>query len=394
MYPTFRNPVDLGFDGELVEDAWLGLVRGAEREEYGGAVALVARHGQIGLYRATGWAQRVPEDQRSPMGADAIFDIASLTKVVATTPAILKLIAQEKIGLDQPVGEILPEFGKDGRKAGVTIARLLTHSSGFRDWIPVFLDDTGEAAYIDAFAATQPEWEPGTRVVYSDPNFITLGAVVQRVTGERLENYTRREIFDKLRMVDTLFSPPRAMRGRIAATERGNPYEAEKVPGREPAIGPWRTEVIRGEVHDGNAWYGFGGVAGHAGLFSSAMDLYLYGQMWLSGGSLGDARILPESMVAVATANHTSFDPDGSARGFGWRMLPAPGTPETTPESGRGLSRRAFGHTGFTGTSLYIDPEHDLVIVFLTNRVHPTVTMDFAETRAAFTAAIAAAIRE
>jgi len=394
MYPTFRNPVDLGFDGEMVEDAWLSLVLAAEREEYGGAVALVARHGQIGLYRATGWAQRVPAEHRSPMGADAIFDVASLTKVVATTPAILKLVAQENIALDQPVGEILPEFGTDGLKAGVTIERLLTHSAGFRDWVPVFLDDTGEAAYIEAFAATQPEWEPGTRVVYSDPSFITLGAVVQRVTGQKLEAYTRREVFEKLRMVDTLYSPPRAMRGRIAATEQGNAFEAAKAPGREPVGRPWRTDIIRGEVHDGNAWYGFGGVAGHAGLFSSAMDLFLYGQMWLNGGALGDTRILPESMVAVATMNHTPFDPEGSARGYGWRLLPPPGTPETTPDSGRGLSPRAFGHTGFTGTSLYIDPEHDLVLVLLTNRVHPVVTTDYLETRAAFTAAIAAAIKE
>ncbi len=394
MYPTFRNPGDLGFDGDMVENAWLGLVHGAEREEYGGAVALVARHGQIGLYRATGWAQRVPDDQRSPMGADAIFDVASLTKVVATTPCILKLIVQEKIGLDQPVGDILPEFGTEGLKARVTIERLLTHSAGFRDWIPEFLEDTGEAAYLDAFAATQPEWDPGTRVVYSDPSFITLGAVVQRVTGEKLETYARREVFDKLRMVDTFYSPPKAMRGRIAATECGNAFEAAKAPGREPVAEPWRTSVIRGEVHDGNAWYGLGGVAGHAGLFSSAMDLYLYGQMWLNGGSLGDARILPETMVAVATNNQTAFDPDGSARGYGWRLLPAPGTPETTPDSGRGLSRRAYGHTGFTGTSLYIDPEYDLVVVILTNRVHPTVTTEYLETRAVFTNAIVDAIRE
>ena len=152
--------------------------------------------------------------------------------------------------------------------------------------------------------------------------------------------------------------------------------------------------MIRGDVHDGNAWYGFGGAAGHAGLFSSAMDLYLYGQMWLNGGTLGDARILPEAMVAVATTNHTRFDAEGAARGYGWRLQPAPGTPETTPDPGRGLSERAYGHTGFTGTSLYIDPGHDLVIVLLTNRVHPTVTTDYLETRAAFTAAIANAIRE
>ncbi len=394
MNPTFRNPVDLGFDGEGVEDAWLGLVRGAERHEYGGAVALVARTGSICLYRATGWAQREPEEERSPMGADAIFDVASLTKVTATTPAILCLVADGKIGLDQPVGEILPEFGLGGLKAGVTIRRLLSHAAGFRDWIPVFLDGTGEAAYIEAFAASQPEWEPGTRVLYSDPSFITLGAIVHRVTGEPIDAYARRTVFEPLRMVDTFYRPSRSMRGRIAATERGNPFEAAKVPGREPAGQPWRTEIIRGEVHDGNAWYGLGGVAGHAGLFSSAMDLFLYGQMWLNGGALGDARILPESLVAEATTNQTLFDDPTDVRGLGWRLPPPPGSPEERSDSGRGLSQRAFGHTGFTGTSLWMDPERDLVIVILTNRVHPEVTDGYLETRAAFTAAIVGAIRD
>lgn len=394
MEPVLRNPVDLGFDGEAVEDAWIGLVQGADRHEYGGAVALVARGGQIGLYRATGWAVREPEAQQSPMGVDTIFDLASLTKVTATTPAILKLVAEGRLGLEGPVGEILPEFGTEGRKAGVTIKRLLTHSAGFRDWIPAFLDATGERAYLDAFARTQPEWEPDTRVVYSDPSFITLGAVVQRVTGETLDDFAKREVFDPLGMTDTLYTPPRSLRGRIAATETGNAFEAEKITGRKPAGGPWRDGMIRGEVHDGNAWYGFGGIAGHAGLFGTAMDLYRYGRMWLNGGELDGVRILPEPIVNEAIVNHTRYADATDVRGYGWRLLPPPGSPEPNPDSGRGMSQRAFGHTGFTGTSLWMDPEHDLVTVLLTNRVHPTVRSDYLETRARFNAAIVAAIRE
>jgi len=393
MKPVFRNPVDLGFDGEAVEDAWLALVRGGERHEYGGAVALVARGDAIGLYRATGWAVREPDDERSPMGVDTIFDLASLTKVTATTPSILQLVAEGRIGLDQPVGEILPEFGIEGRKAGVTIRRLLTHSAGFRDWIPVFLDATGERAYLEAFARTQPEWEPDTRVVYSDPSFITLGVVVQRVTGEPLDDYAKREIFDPLGMTETMYTPPRSLRGRIAATETGNAFEAEKITGRSPAGGPWRDGMIRGEVHDGNAWYGFGGIAGHAGLFGTALDLFRYGRMWLGGGELDGARILPAALVAEAIVNHTRYDDPTDVRGYGWRLLPTPGSPEPTPDSGRGMSQRAFGHTGFTGTSLWMDPEHDLVVVLLTNRVHPTVTTAYLETRARFNSAIVAAIR-
>jgi serine-type D-Ala-D-Ala carboxypeptidase len=394
MRAEFRNPVDLGFDGEAVEDAWLSLVTAAERCEFGGAVALVARHGQVALYRATGWAVREPECQRAPMGVDSIFDLASLTKVTATTPAILRLVAEERIGLDQLVGEILPEFGTDGRKAGVTIRRLMSHSAGFRDWLPVFLDETGEAAYLRAFAATQPEWDPDTRVVYSDPSFITLGAVVQRVTGESIASYARREVFLPLGMKDTMYSPPRSVWGRVVGTERGNPFEAAKVPERVPVGQPWRTEPIRGEVHDGNAWYGFDGVAGHAGLFGTAIDLFRYGQMWLNGGELDGVRVLPESLVAEATRNQTDYGEPTDGRGLGWRLLPPEGTPEgETPDSGRGLSGRAYGHTGFTGTSLYMDPERDMVTVLLTNRVHPVVTSNYLETRARFSAAIAGAAR-
>ncbi len=157
---------------------------------------------------------------------------------------------------------------------------------------------------------------------------------------------------------------------------------------------PGARSLIRGDVHDGNAWYGFGGVAGHAGLFGNAIDLFRYGQMWLNGGVLGDTRILPEDLVAEAIVNHTPFEDVTDVRGYGWRLLPPPGSPEENPDSGRGMSQRAFGHTGFTGTSLWMDPEHDLVVVLLTNRVHPTVEPEYMETRARFTAAIVDAIRE
>ncbi|MBA2469951.1 MAG: beta-lactamase family protein, partial [Chloroflexia bacterium] len=369
MLQVIRNPVDLGFDGQAIEDAWNTLVYGADRHEYGGAVALVARGGEIALYRATGWAVREPEDQRSPMGIDTIFDLASLTKVTATTPSILKLVAEGRIGLDQPVGEILPEFGVEGMKAGVTVKRLLTHSAGFRDWLPVSSKVAGEQAYIEAYAVTQPEWEPDTRVVYSDPGFITLGAVIQRVTGERLDAYAKRQIFHPLGMVDTMYTPPRSLRRRIAATESrrfppgstsararfprqrgivgglrhaavsaaarfpllkgrlaafdtGNAFEAEPRPGSRPAGGRLRDGLIRGDVHDGNAWYGFGGIAGHAGLFGAAIDLFRYGQMWLNGGELEGARILPEGLVAQAIVNHTRYDDLTDVRGYGWRLLP------------------------------------------------------------------------
>jgi CubicO group peptidase (beta-lactamase class C family) len=393
MNLKLRNPASMGLDADAIEDAWLSLVTGADRHEYGGAVALVALGDNVVLYRAAGWAVREPESQRSPMGVDAVFDLASITKVAATTPSILRLVASGQIGLDQPVGEILEEFGTEGQKAAVTVRRLLTHSAGFVDWIPAFLDGIGEQFYLDTFAASQPEWEPGTRVLYSDPSFITLGAIIHRVTGETVDTYARREIFEPLGMVDTMFTPPRSLRGRIVGTEIGNDLEArEKVPGKVPANGPWRSSLIRGEVHDGNAWYGFGGVAGHAGLFGTASDLFRYARMWLNGGELDGVRILPEELVAEAIVNHTWFDDPTDVRGLGWRLLPPPGSSEANPDSGRGMSQRAFGHTGFTGTSLWMDPERDLTVILLTNRVHPTVTQDYMETRARFNAAIVDAV--
>ncbi len=392
MSLTFRNPAALGLDANVVEDAWISIVDGAERQEYGGAVALVGVGNDVVLYRSTGWAVREPVEQRSPMGVDCIFDVASLTKVTATTPVILQLVANGRIGLDQPVGEILPEFGCDGLKAGVTIRRLLTHSAGFRDWIPVFVDGVGEEFYLAEFARSQPEWEPGIRVLYSDPSFITLGAVVRRVTGETIDKVASRTVFEPLEMPDTMFTPPRSLRGRIVGTEIGNRLEVGKAEGTSPVDGGWREGLIRGEVHDGNAWYGFGGVAGHAGLFSTAHDLFRYGRMWLQGGELDGVRVLPEELVAEAITNQTPFGDSSDERGLGWRLLPPAGTPEGNPDSGRGMGDRAFGHTGFTGVSLWMDPDLDLTVVLLTNRVHPSVTNDYMETRARFNAAIVSAM--
>lgn len=389
---TFRNPAALGLDANTVEDAWLSIVQGAERQEYGGAVALVALGNDVVLYRSTGWAIREPEALRSPMGVDSIFDVASLTKVTSTTPVILQLVAEGRLYLDQPIGEILPEFGTDGFKAKVTVRRLLTHSAGFRDWIPVFVDGVGEAFYLQEIARTQPEWEPGTRVLYSDPGFITLGMIVQRITGETIDQVARRQVFQPLGMADTMFLPPKGIRGRIVGTEIGNWLEVGKIAGREPVAGGWREGLIRGDVHDGNAWYGLGGVAGHAGLFSTVHDLFRYGRMWLQGGELDGVRVLPEELVAQATTNHTPYDDPTDVRGFGWRLLPPPGSPEGNPDSGRGMGQRAFGHTGFTGVSLWMDPDLDLTVVLLTNRVHPTVRQEYMETRASFNQAIVNAI--
>jgi serine-type D-Ala-D-Ala carboxypeptidase len=383
------SPRDVNIDETKLEAAWRSMEEAAERHEFGGAVALVQRHGQTVLHRATGWAVREPEEERAPMAPDTIFDLASLTKVVATLPSVLKLVEAGKIDLEQPVGEILPEFGTEGDKAGMTIRRLLTHTSGIISWRPVFLTGSGPEHYLADFAKDQPYKKPGEQVEYSCPGFITLGEVVRRVTGMQVAEFAKREVFEPLGMVNTMFTPPAWLRDRIAATEVGNGFEADKEAG-EPVDGGWRDYLLRGEVHDGNAWYGFRGLAANAGLFGTAPDLARYGQMWLDDGELDGTRILPEGLVAEAIREQTGLDAPNDRRGLGWLMAPRPGDDATT-HSGRGLSQRAYGHTGFTGTSLWMDPERDLVIVLLTNRVHPAVDVAYLPTRAAFTETIAEA---
>lgn len=383
------SPRDVNIDGRKLEAAWRSMEAAAERHEFGGAVALVQRHGEVVLHRATGWAVREPKEERTPMALDTIFDLASLTKVVATLPSVLKLVDAGKVDLDQPVGEIITEFGTEGDKTGMTIRRLLTHTSGIISWRAVFLTGSGPEHYLADFAKDQPYKSPGDQVEYSCPGFITLGEVVRRVTGEPVAEFAKREVFEPLGMTDTMFTPPAGLRDRIAATELGNSFEADKEAG-EPADGGWRDYLLRGEVHDGNAWYGFRGLASNAGLFGTAPDLVRYGQMWLNGGELDGTRILPEGLVSEAIREQTGLDAPNDRRGLGWLMAPRPGE-DAGNHSGRGLSQRAFGHTGFTGTSLWMDPERDLVIVLLTNRVHPSVNVAYLPTRAAFTETIAEA---
>lgn len=375
-------------DMDAIEDAWLSLVTAADRHEFGGAVALVARHGQVALLRATGWAVREPADQRSPMGEDTIFDLASLTKVTATTPAILHLVGQGAFSLDTPARDLLPIFREEDVTPDITVRRLMSHSAGFIDWLPVFLDATGSEAYLRAIAREPLAYAPGAEVRYSDPSFITLGEIVREVSGMSVADYAAAHIFAPLGMADTVYCPGAGRRLRVAATEIGNGFETAKAPDRAPAGMPWRTGLIRGEVHDGNAWYGFGGVAGHAGLFGTAADLYRYGQMWLNGGELDGTRVLPADLVAEATSKQACFE--GERRGLGWRLTPSE---LEEHDSASGTGPRGFGHTGFTGTSLWMDPDTGMVAVLLTNRVHPTVTDDYRSTRADFSARVFEAAR-
>jgi len=367
-------------DEDRLERAFAVIERGVEGGAFAGAVAAVGC-GDALVVRAFGHAALQPE--RVPMRPDTLFDLASLTKVVATTPAVLRLVEEGAFSLDAPVADLLPEFA-DRR---VTVRHLLTHTSGLPAWKPLYLECRGLPEYLRAIGELPLERAPGERVVYSDLGFILLGAIVERVTGRSLPDYCRTAVFEPLGMADAGWLP-RAPRERIAATEAGNRTEMGMVGDRASEFGRWRQEILWGEVNDGNAHYGLGGVAGHAGLFGTAADLISCALAWLCRGE----PILSPPTVQLATRNLTPGL--GEARGLGWQKPPQETLPSRPHSCGELLSGAAFGHTGFTGTSLWIDPEKDLFIILLTNRLHPVphrTGPDLFALRPAFHNAVAAA---
>ena len=295
------------------------------------------------------------------------------------------LIDQGAFGLDDPIGSVLSEFGLDGERGAVTIRRLLSHTSGLPAWLPVYIDATGPEGYLEVISRTELTHAPGTEVVYSDLGIILLGEAVRRVTGDDIATVAAKEVFGPLGMTATCYNPPASWLPRIAATEYGNPREIEMAGDRAPEFPGWRTGMIRGEVHDGNAHYGLGGIAAHAGLYGTAADLHRYGQMWLNRGLWEGKRLISEALVTEATRTQAP------GRGLGWRVRPeAPDSLADDPS--RSLGPASFGHTGFTGTSLWLDPARDLTVVLLTNRVHPRSRDEIAEIRLAFHDAVAKAV--
>jgi CubicO group peptidase (beta-lactamase class C family) len=292
-----------------------------------GAVLLVGHNGQVICRKAYG--NRALEPRREPMTPETIFDLASLTKVVATTTAVMKLVEQGKIRLNDPVAKYLPEFGQNG-KEDITVRQLLTHYSGLEPDLDLKTIWEGkETAYQMAFGEA-PEAPPGSRFSYSDVNFIVLGALLERVSGETLDKYCERRIFAPLKMMHTRFTPPAALRRQIAPTQ----YDENE-------------HMLRGVVHDPTARR-MGGVAGHAGLFSTADDLAKFAQALLNGGG----GVL--SVLSVEKMTRPEQPPSAPVlRGFGWDI-------DSPFSSNRGdlLPVGSYGHTGFTGTSNYTDLHH------------------------------------
>lgn len=329
-------------------------------EQIPGAVLLVWHNGQVVYRKAFG--NRAVEPRREAMTVDTIFDIASLTKVVATNTAVMQLVQKGEVRLNDPVAKYIPEFAANG-KEDITVRNLLTHFSGLRPDIDLTPSWDGRDAALRLSFAETPAYPSGSRFVYSDTNFITLGALVERVSGSTLDAYCAKKIFIPLRMTHTRFLPPAAWRRKIAPTE----YDEQ-------------GKMLRGVVHDPRARR-MGGVAGHAGVFSTADDLSRFAQALLNGSP-----VLSREMVEKMT---TPQQPPTATvlRGFGWDI-------DSPFSSNRGelMPVGSFGHTGFTGTSMWIDPTTRTFVILLANSVHPRGKGSAVALRAKVATAVAAAL--
>jgi len=328
-----------------------------------GAVLLVGQPGRILYQKAYGF--RALEPRREPMTPDTIFDAASLTKVVATTPAVMKLFEQGKLRLNDRVTQYLPDF--QGGASDITVRSLLTHFSGLRPDLDLSPPWSGHDNGIRLALIDEPVAPPGARFIYSDINFLLLGAIVERLSGQGLDEFVAEQVWRPLGMNDTMFRPPQELASRIAPTEI--------VDGR----------LLRGVVHDPTARY-MGGVAGHAGMFTTAADLARYAEMLLGEGERQGVRVF--SALTVRKFTEPQSPPDQPIlRGLGWDM--------DSPYSGnRGelFPLGSYGHTGFTGTSLWIDPHSRTYVILLANSVHPYLRPAITSLRGRVATAVAAAL--
>ena len=324
------------------------------RNETPGAVVLISHNGKT-IYRKA-FGHRALEPRREPMTLDTIFDLASLTKVIATATSIMILHERGRLSLSDKVARYIPEFAQAG-KQNITIEHLMTHRSGLIVDNPLSDYSVAADAFNNIYKLT-PQNEPGTRFLYSDVGYIVAAEIIHRMSGQTLDQFADQNIFKPLRMRDTFFKfPDTSFLSRIALTERRD--------------GRWR----RGEVHDPRAHL-LGGVAGHAGLFSTVDDLAIFCRMILGGGSINGVRVLSEASVKRMTTSSTL--PPRQLRGIGWDI----DTEFSTPR-GALFPTGSFGHTGFTGTSIWIDPASKTFVILLTNRVHPSGRGDVRQLRSA-----------
>jgi serine-type D-Ala-D-Ala carboxypeptidase len=337
-----RPPRASALTARLTDSARSVLTRALADGAFPGAIAVVGN--KAGILASYGVGQLDAADATRP-GVTTIYDLASLTKIIATTSLMLQLVDQGRVALDTPAVRYLPDW-HGPRAAEVTVRQLLTHSSGLAAWRAFYKEAADKADARAQLMLVGPDAPPGTRYLYSDMNFMLLGMIAERLTGMPLDSAFTTLVAQPLKLVDTRFLPDAALRARIAPTE----YD------------PWRQRQLRGEVHDENASR-FGGVSGHAGLFSTATDLSRVVRMWMNGGTLDGVRFASPNTVAQFIRVQDTLI---SKRALGWE------TPNGSNSAGHRFSPVAFGHTGFTGTSIWVDQTRDVFVILLTNRVNPT----------------------
>ena len=340
------------------EQARAILKTAVEQRAFPGAALAVGHRGETTVVPV---GRLTYEDGSASVASDTIYDLASLTKVVATTTAAMILDERGALELNRPVALYLSDFVEPydtatdplwAVRGEITVRHLLTHTSGLPAYERFFLRAREKSHVLEEALALPLEESPGRKAVYSDVGFILLGAVIERVAKQGLDAFCGAEIFGPLGgplgMEDTCFNPPEAVWGRVATTEEDKEF---------------RKRLVRGEVHDENAWV-MGGVAGHAGLFGTATDLMRFCSMMLAGGKASERQILKPETIREFTRPWPAAE--GAARGLGWDK------PSEPASCGRHFSASSYGHLGFTGTSIWMDPEKDLFVILLTNRVHPT----------------------
>jgi uncharacterized protein YbbC (DUF1343 family)/CubicO group peptidase (beta-lactamase class C family) len=361
-------PESLGLSAEALTKIDTAVQAAIDRGELPGVVVVVVHKGVV-VYRKAFGDRRLQPD-RAAMVPEIVFDLASLTKPIATATAIMLLVEQGKLKVSDPLAQHLPAFRRKETEK-ITLEQLLLHTSGFIADNPIADYKDGFEKAWERLLALKPVTEPGSKFTYSDMNYVLLGKVVETVSGQTLDAFTQQHIFTPLGMNETGFKPQGKLKERAAPTEKRD--------------GAW----IQGEVHDPRS-FALGGVAGHAGLFSTAEDLAVYSQMLLNGGEYSGKHVLKAETVKLFTTGH-DVPLSGTKKGlrtYGWDM-------QTTYSSNRGdlfPAGISFGHTGFTGTSLWIDPKSQTSVIFLSNRVHPTAKTNINKVRGQVASLAAAAV--
>ena len=336
------SPESVGMDAERLAEIDTVIAEALRDKKMPGCVVLVARRGVVVWLKAYG--NRRVEPMAEPMTTDTVFDMASITKPTATATSIMLLVEQGKLSLQDTAAKHWPEFAVHGKHA-ITIEQLLTHQSGLLadNSLKDYAD--GPHAAMDKVANLQLQAAPGTKFIYSDVGYIVLAEIVRRISGQDVHAFTQQHVFGPLAMTETTYLPPDQLKARAAPTEKRN------------------DQWMQGEVHDPRA-YELGGVAGHAGLFSTAENMAVYGQMLLRWGTYANVQVMQRSTIEEMIKPRTV--PGGGRRALGWDIKTG-----YSSNRGEGFSGRAFGHGGFTGTTFWVDPELELCVIFLSNRLHP-----------------------